>query len=73
MKIAKVITILKTGDKSQFINYRPIALICYFLEMKKIFERGLIIFLKTIFLHGSHYCFQLERSTAMAHMYLVDS
>ena len=58
MKIAKVIPVFKSGDKSQFNNYRPIALLPQMLKMyKKLFERRL---------DASQYGFQSGRSTAMA-------
>ena len=39
IKIAKVIPISKSGDKSQFNNYRPISVLSQFSKMFKKFLR----------------------------------
>ena len=75
MKTAKVIPVFKSGDKSQFNNYRPIALLPKFSKMfEKLLEKRLNSFLtKYNIINESQYGFQSVRSTAMAINDLVES
>ena len=74
MKITKVIPIFKSGDKSQFNNYRPISVLSQF---SKIFEKLFYERLKTyidkhVLLSDNQYGFRSNRSTSLALLELVE-
>ena len=74
MNIAKVIPIFKSGDKSQFNNYRPISVLSQF---SKIFENLFYERLKTyidkhVLLSDNQYGFRSNRSTSLALLELVE-
>ena len=74
MKIAKVCPIFKSGDKSEFTNYRPISVLTNF---SKIFE-NIIANRPTSFVNkhniisSAQFGFRKEHSTYMALMKLYD-
>ncbi len=74
MKTAKVIPILKNGDRHCFSNYRPISLLSQFSKMlEKIFVHRLDNFIDKHRLLSDHqHGFRANRSTSMAVMELVD-
>ena len=68
LKVAKVIPIYKSGDKSQISNYRPISLLNTF---SKIYEKFLLSRLETYLnknsiLYDGQFDFRKKRSTALA-------
>ena len=74
MKIANVIPIFKSGDKSQFNNYCPISVLSQF---SKIFEKLFYERLKTyidkhVLLSDNQYRFRSNRSTSLALLELVE-
>lgn len=68
IKIAKVIPLFKTGDKSNFSNYRPISILPYFSKyFEKIVYNKLIEYLnKNNLLSPNQYGFRKDHSTFMA-------
>ena len=74
MKIAKVIPIFKSGDKSQFNNYRPISVLSQFSKIfENLFYRRLKIYIdKHVLLSDNQYGFRSNRSTSLALLELVE-
>ena len=68
MKTAKVVPIFKSGNKSEFTNYRPISLLPQFSKiLEKLFDIRFESFLnKNNVLNESQYGFRSGRSTLMA-------
>ena len=68
MKTAKVVPIFKSGNKSDFTNYRPISLLPQFSKiLEKLFDIRFESFLnKNNVLNESQYGFRSGRSTLMA-------
>ena len=49
MKISKIIPLFKSGEKDNFINYRPVSLLPQFSKiLEKLFEIRLVKFLEKI-------------------------
>ena len=74
MKIAKIIPIFKSGEKSSFNNYRPISLLPQFSKiLEKLFTARLDSFLvKNKILYRSQFGFQKNQSTSLAVMELIE-
>ena len=74
MKIAKVIPIFKSGDKSQFNNYRPISVLSQFSKFfEKLFYERLKTYIdKHVLLSDNQYGFRSNRSTSVALLELVE-
>ena len=74
MKLAKIIPIFKSGDKSSYNNYRPISLLPQFSKiLEKLFTTRLDAFLdKNEILDSSQYGFQKNRSTSSAVLELIE-
>ena len=74
MKIARVIPLFKSGDKSLFINYRPISVLPVFSKfLERIVYNRLINFLnKYDILSRNQYGFRKNYSTAHALIQLYD-
>ena len=68
MKVAKVIPLLKSGDKHSFNNYRPVSLLSQFSKLiEKLFAQRFDCFIdKHQLLSESQYGFRKNRSTATA-------
>uniref|UniRef100_A0A672HHM4 Reverse transcriptase domain-containing protein n=1 Tax=Salarias fasciatus TaxID=181472 RepID=A0A672HHM4_SALFA len=68
MKIAKVIPLYKSGDKHQFTNYTPVALLSQFSKIfEKLFDNRLEKCIdKHSLLTNSQYGFRKTRSTSLA-------
>ena len=68
MKIAKVIPIFKSGDKSQFNNYRPISVLSQFSKiLEKLFHERLKTYIdKHVLRSDNQYGFRSNRSTSLA-------
>ena len=75
MKIAKVIPLLKNGNKSDFSNYRPLSLSSQFSKiLEKIFNERLQLFLNTNnILSNSQYGSRTHTSTVHAALELIES
>ena len=75
MKIAKVIPLIKNGNKSDFSNYRPISLLSQFSKiLEKIFNERLQQFLNANnILSNSQYGFRAHMSTVHAVLDLTES
>ena len=75
MKIAKVIPLLKNGNKSDFSNYRPLSLSSQFSKiLEKIFNERLQQFLNTNnILSNSQYGSRTHTSTVHAALELIES
>ena len=74
LKIAKIVPIFKSGDASDFSNYRPISILPVF---SKIYER--IVYARLLnhladnqFLHNLQFGFRSNHSTAHALIQLID-
>ena len=74
MKIAKIIPLFKSGDKSKFTNYRPVALLPQFSKiLEKLFCKRLNKFIdKYKLLTESQYGFRSNRSTSLAILELIE-
>ena len=74
MKIAKVCPIFKSGEKSKFINYRPISILPSFSKIfEKVIARRLLSFIKQHdILSPSQFGFREAHSTSMALMNFYD-
>ena len=74
MKTARVIPIFKSGNKTDFNNYRPISLLSQFSKiLEKLFTTRLDSFLaKNDVLYRSQYGFQKNRSTSTAVIELLE-
>ena len=74
MKIAKIIPLFKSGVKSNFTNYRPVALLPQFSKiLEKLFCKRLNEFIdKNKLLSDSQYGFRSNRSTSLAILELVE-
>ena len=75
MKIAKIIPLFKTGDDSEFTNYRPVSLLPQFSKiLEKNFNNRLDNFIESCnILSDSQYGFRSNRSTALALIDLVEN
>ena len=73
MKIAKIIPLFKTGDDSEFTNYRPVSLLPQFSKiLENIFKNSLDNFIESCdILSDSQYGFRPKRSTALPLIDLV--
>ena len=73
MKISKVIPLYKTGDKTAFTNYRPVALLPQFSKiLEKLFCKRLTKFIENNrLISDSQYGFRADRSTSLAILDLV--
>jgi hypothetical protein len=74
LKMAKVIPVFKTGDRSLLSNYRPISILTTF---SKIFEKAIVTRLNSFLfkfniLYENQYGFRKNHSTVMALLSLVD-
>ena len=74
MKIAKIIPLFKSGDKTKFTNYRPVALLPQFSKiLEKLFCKRLNDFIdKNTLLSESQFGFRANRSTSLAILDLVE-
>ena len=74
MKIAKVIPIFKTGDKTEFNNYRPISMLPVFSKiLEKIIAKKLMSFLEgTNQLYTHQYGFRARHSTTHPVIHLLN-
>ena len=74
MKIAKIIPLFKAGDKANFTNYRPVALLPQFSKvLEKLFCKRLEEFIeKHKLLSESQYGFRTNRSTSLAILELIE-
>ncbi len=74
MKIAKVVTIYKSGDAQNFTNYRPVSLLSQFSKiLEKLFNNRLMDFIdKQNILYSGQYGFRNNLSTSLAIMDLVE-
>ena len=74
MKIAKVIPVFKSGDKSQFNNYRPISVLSQFSKiLENLFYERLKTYIdKHVLLSDNQYGFRSNRSTSLALLELVE-
>ena len=74
IKIAKIIPLFKSGVKTNFTNYRPVALLPQFSKiLEKLFCKRLNEFIdKNKLLSDSQYGFRLNRSTSLAILELVE-
>ena len=74
MKIAKVIPMFKSGDKSQFNNYRPISVLSQFSKiLENLFYERLKTYIdKHVLLSDNQYGFRSNRSTSLALLELVE-
>ena len=74
MKIAKVIPLFKSGNKSLFTNYRPVALLCQFSKvLEKLFCKRLNKFIdKYNLISENQYGFRPSRSTSSALLELIE-
>ena len=74
MKIAKVVPLFKSGDKSSFNNYRPISLLSQFSKiLEKVFDVRLQKFInKCDILSDSQYGFRANHSTSLALLELIE-
>ena len=74
MKISKVVPLFKSGDKSQFTNYRPVALLKQFSKvLEKLFCKRLNKFIeKNNLISESQYGFRPSRSTSAALLELTE-
>lgn len=74
MKVAKVIPIFKSGDKSEFTNYRPISILPVFSKiMEKIIAKKLVHFLNdTKQLHKHQFGFRAHHSTIHPVIHLLN-
>ena len=75
MKIAKVIPLFKSGEKSVFTNYRPVSLLPQFSKLlEKLFCLRLDNFInKCNILCDSQYGFRSNRSTSLAIIDLIET
>ena len=73
MKIARVIPLFKSGDKSLFTNYRPVSVLLVFSKfLERIVYNRLINFLNMIFFPGISMDSEKNYSTAYALIQLYD-
>ena len=74
MKVAKIIPLFKSGDKTKFTNYRPVALLSQFSKiLENLFCKRLNKFIdKNDLLSDSQYGFRRNRSTSLAILELVE-
>jgi len=74
MKSARVIPIFKSGDKTDYNNYRPISLLPQFSKiLEKLFNNRLDSFIQKFeILYQGQYGFQNNRSTASAVLELIE-
>ena len=74
MKIARVISLYKAGEKDLFTNYRPVSLLPQFSKiLEKIYYSGLDKFIsKHDILSNSQYRFRQNMSTNLALLELVE-
>uniref|UniRef100_A0A672G3Z8 Reverse transcriptase domain-containing protein n=1 Tax=Salarias fasciatus TaxID=181472 RepID=A0A672G3Z8_SALFA len=74
MKVAKIIPLFKKGNKNDFSNYRPVALLSQFSKvLEKLFVIRLNKFIETYkILSPSQYGFRANHSTATALMELTE-
>ena len=74
MKTAKIIPLYKSGNKSQYTNYRPVSLLPQFSKiLEKIFNKRLNNFVdKNNVISESQYGFRSNRSTSLALMDLIE-
>ena len=74
MKTAKIVPIFKSGDKKQFTNYRPVALLPQFSKiLERLFVNRLNTFIdKYELLSNSQYGFRKKRSTSGALMQITE-
>ena len=74
MKIAKIIPIHKSGDKSSLSNYRPISVLPVFSKvLEKVIYKQMYTHLENLNIFYKHqYGFRKNHSTYMAIMQLVD-
>lgn len=73
MKITKVISLFKSGNKHTFNNFRPMSLCQFSKILQKVFSYRTDNFIeKHNILTGCHYGFRENRSTAMALMELTE-
>ena len=75
MKIAKVVPLYKSGNKSEFNNYRPVSLLPQFSKiLEKLFDSRLQKFIdKYKLLSNSQYGFRSKCSTSLALLELIES
>ena len=75
MKIAKVVPLYKSGNKSEFNNYRPVSLLPHFSKiLQKPFDSGLQKFIdKYKLLNNSQYGFRSKCSTSLALLESIES
>ena len=75
MKTAKVIPLFKSGDRSDFSNYRPISLLSQFSKvLEKLFNFRLEQFLiSNEILSNCQYGFRSRMSTVHAALELIES
>ena len=75
MKVAKIVPLFKSGDKSSFTNYRPVSLLPQFSKiLEKLFDSRLTNFVnKHNILNSSQYGFRNSRCTAMALLNLMEN
>lgn len=74
LKIAKVVPVFKSGDCSQFSNYRPISVLPCFSKVleKLVYNRMMNHLQKWDILYEHQYGFRKKHSTEMAILQLVD-
>lgn len=67
---AKVVPLLKCGDKKQFSNYRPVSILPQFSKiLEEVFYNRLISFIKiNNIIYNGQYGFQENHSTSLALM-----
>jgi len=74
LKIAKVIPLFKSGDKSNMSNYRPISLLNSFSKIyERVYQKRIISYLdKYNIIDPSQYGFRKHHSTEFALLHLID-
>ena len=74
MKIAKVLPLFKSGDKTNILNYRPISILPVFSKiLERLMYNRLLVFIdKHGLLYRNQFGFRTKHSTALALTVLVD-
>ena len=74
MKISKIVPLFKSGEKNDFTNYRPVALLPQFSKiLEKLFCKRLTKFIeKYKLISDSQYGFRSNRSTSLAILDLIE-
>ena len=74
MKISKIVPLFKSGEKNDFTNYRPVALLPQFSKiLEKLFCKRLTEFIdKYKLISDSQYGFRSNRSTSLAILDLIE-